>query len=103
VAPVYAAPDPKILLFMADAVKAGKLVIPIGKKLPLTDADKAHDMVSKGLAHGKVLLVIGSGDGAEQAEEKVKALLAAYNAALNDSKTDAVMPLYMADGVFMPP
>jgi uncharacterized protein (TIGR02246 family) len=47
--------------------------------------------------------VAGSGDGMERAKEGVKALLAAYNAALNDSKTDSVMPLYMADGVFMPP
>jgi uncharacterized protein (TIGR02246 family) len=45
----------------------------------------------------------GHGDGTEQAEEKIKALLAAYNAALNGSKTDLVMPLYMSDGVFMPP
>ncbi len=103
VVPVYAAPDPKILLFMADAVKAGKLVIPVGQKLPLADAGKAQDMVTKGLAQGKVLLVMGADDGTEKAEEAVKALLAAYNTALNDSKTDAVMPLYMTDGIFMPP
>lgn len=103
VMPVYAVPDPKILLFMADAVKAGKLVIPIGKKLPLADAGKAQEAVAQGLAHGRVLLVMGSGDGTEQAEEKIKALLATYNVALNSSKTDLVMPLYMSDGVFMPP
>jgi uncharacterized protein (TIGR02246 family) len=103
VVPVYAAPDPKILLFMADAVKAGKLVIPIGQKLPLADADKAQATVAQGLAHGKVLLVIAADAGTEKAEEQVKVLLAAYNSALNDSKTDAVMPLYMADGIFMPP
>ena len=39
----------------------------------------------------------------EQAKEGVEALLAAYNAALNSSETDAVLPLYLADGVFMPP
>jgi uncharacterized protein (TIGR02246 family) len=35
--------------------------------------------------------------------EAVTALLAKYNEALNASSTDAVMPLYPEDGVFMPP
>jgi uncharacterized protein (TIGR02246 family) len=35
--------------------------------------------------------------------ETVTALLAKYNDALNSSSTDAVMPLYAEDGVFMPP
>jgi uncharacterized protein (TIGR02246 family) len=35
--------------------------------------------------------------------EAITALLAQYNEALNASSTDAVMPLYAADGVFMPP
>jgi uncharacterized protein (TIGR02246 family) len=35
--------------------------------------------------------------------EAVTALLATYNEALNASSTDAVMPLYAEDGVFMPP
>jgi len=35
--------------------------------------------------------------------EAVTALLAKYNEALNASSTEAVMPLYAADGVFMPP
>jgi uncharacterized protein (TIGR02246 family) len=35
--------------------------------------------------------------------EAITALLAKYNEALNASSTDAVMPLYAADGVFMPP
>jgi uncharacterized protein (TIGR02246 family) len=35
--------------------------------------------------------------------EAVTALLAKYNDALNASSTDAVMPLYAEDGVFMPP
>jgi uncharacterized protein (TIGR02246 family) len=35
--------------------------------------------------------------------EAVTALLAKYNDALNSSSTDAVMPLYAEDGVFMPP
>ena len=37
------------------------------------------------------------------ATEGVTALLAKYNEALNASSTDAVMPLYTDDGVFMPP
>ena len=36
-------------------------------------------------------------------KEAVTALLAKYNDALNASTTDAVMPLYAEDGVFMPP
>jgi uncharacterized protein (TIGR02246 family) len=36
-------------------------------------------------------------------EQAVAAVLAAYNDALNSSDTNAVMPLYMKDGVFMPP
>ncbi len=35
--------------------------------------------------------------------EAVSALLAKYNEALNASSTEAVMPLYAEDGVFMPP
>jgi NADPH:quinone reductase-like Zn-dependent oxidoreductase len=48
--------DPKTLLYMAKAVKDGKLEIPIAKKLPLKDARQGHTMVEKG-AGGKVLLV----------------------------------------------
>jgi uncharacterized protein (TIGR02246 family) len=36
-------------------------------------------------------------------EEAVAAVLARYQDALNASDTDAVMPLYAEDGVFMPP
>jgi uncharacterized protein (TIGR02246 family) len=36
-------------------------------------------------------------------KQAVTALLAEYNDALNASSTDAVMPLYAEDGVFMPP
>ena len=36
-------------------------------------------------------------------KEAITALLAKYNDALNASSTDAVMPLYAEDGVFMPP
>jgi len=48
--------DPKTLLYMANAVKDGKLNIPIAKKLPLKEAREGHTMVEKG-AGGKVLLV----------------------------------------------
>ena len=36
-------------------------------------------------------------------ETAIRSALAAYNAALNGGKTDAVLPLYTDDGVFMPP
>jgi uncharacterized protein (TIGR02246 family) len=36
-------------------------------------------------------------------EQAVAQVLAAYNDALNSSDTNAVMPLYLQDGVFMPP
>jgi uncharacterized protein (TIGR02246 family) len=36
-------------------------------------------------------------------EQAIAEALAAYNDALNSSSTDAVMPLYAEDGVFMPP
>jgi uncharacterized protein (TIGR02246 family) len=36
-------------------------------------------------------------------EKAVAGVLAAYNLALNSSDTNAVMPLYASDGVFMPP
>src|SRR5271168_506788 len=36
-------------------------------------------------------------------KEAITALLAKYNDALNRSSTDSVMPLYVEDGIFMPP
>jgi NADPH:quinone reductase-like Zn-dependent oxidoreductase len=59
VVPVYSQPDPKTLVHMAQAVKEGRLVIPIGMKLPLKDANKGHAAVAKGGA-GKVLLVVNA-------------------------------------------
>jgi NADPH:quinone reductase-like Zn-dependent oxidoreductase len=55
--PVYARADAKTLTLMADAVKAGKLVIPIGAKIPLKDAAEAHAAAEKG-GIGKILLVV---------------------------------------------
>ena len=36
-------------------------------------------------------------------EAAIRAVMAAYNAALNGGKTAVVLPLYTADGIFMPP
>ena len=38
-----------------------------------------------------------------EAEASIRALLARYNKALNESDTAAVLPLYTADGIFMAP
>jgi len=49
-------PSPKTLQFMAEAVRDGKLVIPISRKLPLSEAAEAHVAAEKG-GVGKILLV----------------------------------------------
>jgi NADPH:quinone reductase-like Zn-dependent oxidoreductase len=56
VVPVIVQPDAKILQHMAEAAKAGRLTIPVNKKVPLKDADKAHAAVEKGT--GKLVLVM---------------------------------------------
>jgi NADPH:quinone reductase-like Zn-dependent oxidoreductase len=56
VVPVYATADAKTLQFMAEAVRDGKLVIPIGRKLPLSEAAEAQAAAEKG-GIGKILLV----------------------------------------------
>ena len=56
VVPVYSTPDAKTLEFMAEAVRDGKLVIPISEKLPLSEAAEAQAAAEKG-GIGKVLLV----------------------------------------------
>jgi NADPH:quinone reductase-like Zn-dependent oxidoreductase len=53
---VFSKFDRETLEFMAEAVRDGKLVIPIGLKLPLSEAAKAQATVEKG-GVGKVLLV----------------------------------------------
>ena len=53
---VFSKFDRKTLEFMAEAVRDGKLVIPIGKKLPLSEAAEAQAEAEKGAA-GKILLV----------------------------------------------
>jgi NADPH:quinone reductase-like Zn-dependent oxidoreductase len=56
VVPVFSKFDRKTLEFMAEAVRDGKLVIPIGLKLPLSEAAEAQAAAEKGSA-GKILLV----------------------------------------------
>ena len=53
---VFSKFDRKTLEFMAEAVRDGKLVIPISEKLPLSKAAEAQAMAEKG-GIGKVLLV----------------------------------------------
>jgi len=56
VVPFVSKQDAKTLLYMADAVSASKLVIPIDRKLSLKDAREGHAAVEKG-GMGKVLLL----------------------------------------------
>jgi NADPH:quinone reductase-like Zn-dependent oxidoreductase len=56
VAHVFSKFDRKTLEFMAEAVRDGKLVIPISQKLPLSEAAKAQALAEKG-GVGKILLV----------------------------------------------
>jgi NADPH:quinone reductase-like Zn-dependent oxidoreductase len=56
VVPVYATPDARTLQFMAEAVRDGKLVIPISRKMPLREAAQAQAAAEKG-GIGKILLV----------------------------------------------
>jgi NADPH:quinone reductase-like Zn-dependent oxidoreductase len=53
---VFSKFDRKTLEFMAEAVRDGKLAIPISLKLPLREAAEAQAMAEKGAA-GKILLV----------------------------------------------
>ncbi|MGO9516168.1 MAG: NADP-dependent oxidoreductase [Candidatus Korobacteraceae bacterium] len=53
---VFSKFDRKTLEFMAEAVRDGKLVIPISKKLPLSEAAEAQAAAEKG-GGGKILLV----------------------------------------------
>jgi len=56
VVPVFVKPDAKTLQFMAEAVRDRKLVIPISRELPLSEAAEAQAAAEKG-GVGKVLLV----------------------------------------------
>jgi NADPH:quinone reductase-like Zn-dependent oxidoreductase len=57
VVPVFSKFDRKTLEFMAEAVRDGKLIIPISQKLPLREAAEAQATAEKGGA-GKILLVV---------------------------------------------
>lgn len=54
---VFSKFDRKTLEFMAEAVRDGKLTIPIGLRLPLREASQAHARAEKG-GVGKILLVV---------------------------------------------
>jgi NADPH:quinone reductase-like Zn-dependent oxidoreductase len=56
VAPFVSRQDAGTLRHMAEAVAAGKLVIPIDRKLPLKDAAEGHALVGQG-GTGRVLLL----------------------------------------------
>ena len=56
VVPVFSKFDRKTLEFMAEAVRDGKLVIPISRRLPLSEAAEAQAAAEKG-GIGKILLV----------------------------------------------
>jgi NADPH:quinone reductase-like Zn-dependent oxidoreductase len=49
-------PAPATLIEMAEAVRAGKLTIPLGQRFALAEANKAHLAAEKG-ASGKLLLL----------------------------------------------
>jgi NADPH:quinone reductase-like Zn-dependent oxidoreductase len=53
---VYSTPDRRTLKFMAEAVRDGKLVIPISRRMPLSEAADAQAAAEKG-GIGKILLV----------------------------------------------
>jgi NADPH:quinone reductase-like Zn-dependent oxidoreductase len=52
-----ATPDASLLRQMADAVRDGKLVIPVAKKMTLAEAGEAHRIAEKGSVRGKILLI----------------------------------------------
>ena len=53
---IQCGPDPATMVKMAEEVKAGKLVIPIGRMMPLDEAGEGQAAAEKG-ANGKVLLL----------------------------------------------
>jgi NADPH:quinone reductase-like Zn-dependent oxidoreductase len=56
VVPVFAQPDARLLVQMAEAVVEGRLRIPIVERMPLREASKAHALMERGVS-GKVLLI----------------------------------------------
>ncbi len=49
--------DPKVLAYIAKAVKGGRLSVPVARRLPLKAAAEGHALVEKGAVGGKVLLI----------------------------------------------
>jgi NADPH:quinone reductase-like Zn-dependent oxidoreductase len=49
-------PDPKMLVHLAEAVRDGKLSIPVAEKFPLSAASQAHAAAERG--GGKILLLV---------------------------------------------
>jgi hypothetical protein len=52
-----ATPDASLLRHMADAVRDGKLVIPIARKMRIGEAGEAQTLAEKGSVGGKILLI----------------------------------------------
>lgn len=52
-----ATPDASLLRQMADAVRDGKLIIPIARRMKLTEAGEAQSLAEKGSVGGKILLI----------------------------------------------
>ena len=52
-----ATPDASLLRQMADAVRDGKLVIPVVRKMRLSEAGEAQALAEKGSVGGKILLI----------------------------------------------
>jgi NADPH:quinone reductase-like Zn-dependent oxidoreductase len=52
-----ASPDAALLREMADAVRDGKLIIPIARKMKLSQAGEAQQLAESGRVGGKILLI----------------------------------------------
>jgi NADPH:quinone reductase-like Zn-dependent oxidoreductase len=52
-----ATPEAAILRQMADAVRDGKLAIPIARTMKLSEAREAQSLAEKGSLGGKILLI----------------------------------------------
>ena len=53
---VFSKENPETLVYMAEAVRVGRLSIPISQKVPLKEAGQGHGAMEKGVA-GKIILV----------------------------------------------
>jgi len=56
---VFARPDASMVREFADDIRDGKFVLPISRRLPLSDAGYAHELVQKG-GSGKIILVMST-------------------------------------------